>query len=327
MKVEKLITNTNNERKPEHDPQVIDVTSPQDVLQIDSSFQVRTLPPLKEFKVRWASVVTYLILHAGVIAGFWFFTWPAFLSGLILAYISGFIGISVGYHRLLTHKSFDTYNWVKYAHVFLAVIGMQLGPITWVRTHKIHHARADTDEDPHTQIYGWLWGLCGWLMLSHPKIGKSFLGRHLDLKDLTADKTIVFFEKHWFTIFLLSFVPLYFFGGISFVLWCGCFRAVYLSYFIWILNVSGHGTGARKFPTRDRSTNSLIISIASGGEGWHNNHHFMPSSARFGIFPGQLDIGFMWIKFLEMIGLAWNLKTPKTFAPEPAGPSPSMAGP
>jgi fatty-acid desaturase len=286
----------------------------------NNAFAIRPLPPLSEFKIRWSSVIIYSLLHAGVVAGFWFFSWPAFWIGLASGYIPGFIGISVGYHRLMAHKAFETYPAVKIFHLFLAAVGMQLGPITWVRTHVRHHARADTDEDPHTQIYGLFWGICGWLFLSHPRIGKSPLSRKLRMSELNSDPIVVFFEKHWFNIFLLSFVPLYLIGGWTFVCWVGCFRVVSQSYYIWILNALGHRTGRHTFPTYDRSTNSLIIALLSGGEGWHNNHHNFPASARFGLQWYQIDFGYMWICLLKKMGLAWNIKSPAIYAPDPTGP-------
>ncbi len=281
------------------------------------------LPDFSEFRLRWLPIVVYLVLHLSLIVGFWFFSWHAFWTGLISAYVCGYIGISVGYHRQVTHQSFQSNRAVLFFHLLLAALSMQLGPITWARTHKIHHSKSDTPEDPHAQIYGFWWGFCNWIFLSHKKIGQSPLKKLMKMETLRADPMMNFFEKHWFNIFLVSFIPLYFFGGWSWVIWAGCFRALYVSYFIWFLNVSGHGLGEHTFDTPDRSTNSFWVAIFSGGEGWHNNHHFMPGSARFGLNWKQVDIGFFWIRTLETLGLAWNVRTHKDLAPDPSGPAPS----
>jgi len=264
---------------------------------------------LKEFRVRWRVLVPLTLLHLGAIAAFWHFTWGAFSLAVLLWATTGVFGITVGYHRLLTHQSFETYPVVKWFHLFCASLTLQQGPISWVRLHRAHHAYSDTPADPHPQTYGFFFGHCGWAFLSHATIGRSEDVRRIP-RDLAGDPVIQFFENWHYPLFFASLVFFYLVGGLPYLLWAGCFRTAFTLHTTWSVNSLSHRIGYRNFATKDSSTNSRFVSLLTLGEGWHNNHHRYPSSAKQGMRLSEPDFSWAWIQFLRLIGLAWNVRVP-----------------
>ncbi len=277
-----------------------------------------TFPPFSEFKVRWPVLIVHTLMHAGSVWALWHFSLNGLVAGFALYFVT-MLGITAGYHRQLAHRSYDSVKVVTWFHAALASISLQLGPITWARMHRAHHVKSDTLEDPHPQIYGFWFGHMGWLLLSHPSIGRSELWRK-EPKDLTKDPVLVFLEKFNFPIFLLSMVALYYFGGLSLFLWAGCLRVTLTSHLVWFVNSIAHRFGTRRFETEDLSRNNFLVALTTLGEGWHNNHHRFPGSARQGLFLYEFDFTWLWLNFLKRLGLVWNLKTPASYAPPPTAP-------
>jgi fatty-acid desaturase len=286
----------------------------------DRSLEVgaHQFPSLREFKVRWPVAITHFLVHGGAVVAFWFVTPVALITCGILYFLT-MLGITVGYHRLLAHRSYECHAIVKWFHIAFASISLQLGPITWARMHRAHHARSDTIEDPHTQIFGFWFGHIGWVLLAHPQIGRSSLWKK-NPPDLMKDATLRFFEKFNFPLFLASLLILYYFGGLPMLLWAGCVRVVLTSHFVWFVNSLCHRFGSRRFSTSDWSLNNAFVAVFTLGEGWHNNHHRFQSSAKQGLFWYEPDISWLWLRFLQKIGLVWDLKTPAIYAPTPNSP-------
>jgi len=273
------------------------------------------LPPLSAFKIRWSILILLILVHIGAVAAFWFFTWPAFFTFLGLYVLTGMLGITVGYHRLLAHRSFETYRWVRAIHVLLGVLAMQLGPLTWARLHRAHHARSDGKDDPHPQIYGFWYGHMAWAFLSHPDIGKAGMWKE-SASDLRADPLLKILEKYYIPILAASLIALFAIGGWPFLLWAGAFRIVWVLHITWCVNSVCHRFGYRNFDTKDFSVNSWPIGLLAWGEGWHNNHHRYPNSARHGLRWFEIDASWLWIRMLKLVGLAWSIKTPALLAEE-----------
>lgn len=276
------------------------------------------LPPLREFRIRWPVVIVYGLVHLGALAAIWNFSWEAFWVGFVIFNITGCVGISAGYHRLFSHNSFQTYHFVRWFHALSGICALQLGPITWVRLHRIHHARTDTDEDPHTQKYGFLYGYAGWVFLSHKTIGRSPLKKSLKMTEMKSDPVLVWMDKNSLLIYGLSLLALFALGGWSYLFVAGFARTVILTHLTWLVNTWSHEWGSRRFETQDFSQNNPVVGILAWGEGWHNNHHFIPSSAAFGLKWYEIDLAYYWIRALEVLGLAWNVKTPSRLAPPPS---------
>lgn len=280
----------------------------------------RELPPLKEFRIRWPVLIAYAVIHLGAFAAPFFFTWEALFVGVGLWVLTGMLGISAGYHRLLAHKAYETHRWVRNIHATFGALALQLGPITWSRLHRIHHAKSDTIEDPHTQQFGFWYGHMGWSVLAHAVIGRSSLLK-LELKDLTNDWYLRFLDRYYLHLVLASLVVLFLVGGWPYLFWAGFARIAFLLHTTWLVNSVGHRWGYRNFNTKDTSVNQPLLAIFGWGEGWHNNHHRFPSSSQFGLKRFEFDITWQWLKLLKVCGLIWNVKTPASYAPPANGPS------
>lgn len=277
-------------------------------------------PSLREFKIRWPVLFVYAVIHIGAAFAPWFFSWPAFWATLFLWAATGMWGVSAGYHRLLSHRSYDTYHFVKWFHAFWGALSMQLGPITWARLHRTHHAKSDTIEDPHTQQFGFFFGHMGWTFLAHRNVGRSPLLKR-ELRDLTSDPILRFLEKYYLQLYVASLVGLWVIGGWPMLIWAGFLRTILLLHTTWAVNSIGHRWGSRRFETYDTSQNNAVLAPLTWGEGWHNNHHRFPNSAQFGLTKYEFDIGWVWIRFLKSMGLVWNVKTPSAYSPPPVGPA------
>lgn len=262
------------------------------------------------FRIRWQVLIPLGVLHLGAVVALFNFQLDAFLTFLALWLLTGMLGITVGYHRMLSHQAFETYPWVRGLHLFFAALTMQQGPIAWARIHRAHHQFSDTIRDPHPQLFGIFFGHLGWSFLAHREIGRSDIVRRIP-DDLINDPIVRFFETFWYPIFLASFLALYLVGGWPMLLWAGFFRTAFVLHITWSVNSLTHRWGYRNFETRDKSVNNWLVGILAWGEGWHNNHHQFPYSARHGIKWWEIDLSWLWIQLLKYFGLAWRVKTPR----------------
>lgn len=271
---------------------------------------------LRDFKIRWHVLIPLVVLHAGALAAFWFVDFYAIGVAVALWVITGMLGITVGYHRLLAHQALEMPRWLKRFHLFCGVLAFQLGPITWVRMHRAHHAYSDRLQDPHPQLFGFWYGHMGWTFLAHKEIGRGPRWKETP-QDLLQDPFVSWLERNVLWFFLGSLVLLYALGGLPLLLWAGFFRWAWVSHITWCVNSVGHRFGYRNFETNDQSTNHWLVALLAFGEGWHNNHHRFPSSAKQGLKFWEFDLSWQWIRLLKFFGLAWDVKTPAIYAPPP----------
>lgn len=272
-----------------------------------SEIQIKDEP---KYRIRWKVLVPLTLLHLGALAAPFFYSDTNLAVFLILWLVTGLFGITVGYHRLLAHRAFQTKSAVRAFHLACASISLQQGPISWVRIHRAHHKFADRIEDPHYQDNGFFFGHMGWSFLAHRQIGRSDLVKQLP-NDLKNDRLAIFFERWHYPIFLASLLLFYAIGGLGLLLWAGCLRTVFVMHITWSVNSITHRFGTRTHETRDKSTNHPVIAFLAWGEGWHNNHHRFPNSARQGLHRLEYDPSWYWIKFLSLCGLAWDIRLPK----------------
>jgi sn-1 stearoyl-lipid 9-desaturase len=266
--------------------------------------------------VNWITTIAMTGFHIGAVAAFFFIDYGAMFTALILYVISGGLGIGMAYHRLLTHRSYQTHKWIEYLLTLCGTLALEGGPIFWVATHRIHHQRSDRDGDPHTPREGGWWAHMGWIIhgegLHHDA---SVLARYVP--DLSRDKFHVALSTwHWMTNVVVGLVLLAF-GGIPYVLWGIAFRTTFGLHCTWLVNSATHMWGARRYATRDDSTNNWWVAALSFGEGWHNNHHAHPTSARHGLAWYEFDFNWVGISTLKALGLAWNVKVAKLKEPVP----------
>jgi stearoyl-CoA desaturase (delta-9 desaturase) len=226
------------------------------------------------------------------------------------------LGIGMAYHRLLTHRGYKTYKCIEYFLTMCGALALEGGPIFWVATHRIHHQKSDREGDPHTPREGTWWAHMGWVMtgqgLHHDA---SVLARYAP--DLSRDRFHVWLSSwHWISNIVVGLVLLVF-GGIPYVLWGIFFRTTWGLHSTWLVNSATHKWGSRRFQTRDDSTNNWWVALLTFGEGWHNNHHAHPTSARHGLAWYEIDLNYIGISLLRMCGLAWDVRLARIAQPVP----------
>ena len=253
------------------------------------------------------TTIAMTIFHAGAIAALFFVDGGAILAALVLYCVAGMLGIGMGYHRLLTHRGYATHKWLEYFLTWCGTLALEGGPIFWVATHRIHHQKSDREGDPHTPREGTWWAHMGWIVsgegLHHDA---SVLARYVP--DLVRDPVHVALSKWHWTSNVIVGLGLLAFGGLPYVLWGIFFRTTVGLHATWLVNSATHKWGARRFPTRDDSTNNWWVALLTFGEGWHNNHHAHPTSARHGLAWYEIDPNWVGIRTLQALGLVWNVK-------------------
>jgi stearoyl-CoA desaturase (delta-9 desaturase) len=220
-----------------------------------------------------------------------------------LAVVTG-LGTSFGYHRLLTHRSFETYAPIKTLALIAGAMAVPSRPIDWAARHLEHHAHADREGDPHSPLDGFLHAHVGWIFAVHPAPRERYCRRLLEDRLVVAvDSTAEF----WFLSGLILPVLI---DGWRGLVWGGLVRIAVHNQMMFAVNSVCHSLGSRDFDTKDGSRNNLFVSLLSFGEGWHNNHHAFPSMAVHGIGPGQPDPTGLLIRLLDRFGLIWDVKRP-----------------
>jgi stearoyl-CoA desaturase (delta-9 desaturase) len=262
-------------------------------------------------QISWLTAAVFLIFHILGIAALFFFTWPAAITALVLYWLSLTLGIGMGYHRLLTHRGYKIPKWLEYSFAVCGTLALEGGPIFWVGTHRIHHQKSDQPGDPHSPRDGGWWAHVLWMILGQANhANTALMSRYAP--DLAKDRFYVWLNNyHWVPLTVLGLVLLAV-GGVPVVLWAIFLRVSIGLHVTWAVNSATHMWGYKRFATRDDSRNNWLVALLSFGEGWHNNHHAHPTSARHGLAWYELDISWLQIKLLEKLGLARNVKVAKT---------------
>jgi fatty-acid desaturase len=260
-------------------------------------------PFLNREGINWTSVIAFSVFHAGAAVALFFFTWPAFFMALALYWISLSFGIGMGYHRLLTHRSYEVPKLVEYFLSICGTLALEGGPISWVATHRVHHRFADKEGDPHSPREGKWWAHLIWMLVgdaTHCNVEEA--ARYAP--DLVKSPFHVWLTRfHWVPLAILSILLLTF-GGLPFLFWGLFVRVTVAHHATWMVNSLTHFWGGRRFATRDDSRNNSLVAFMSFGEGWHNNHHAHPTSARHGLAWYEVDITWITIWALRQVGIA-----------------------
>jgi stearoyl-CoA desaturase (Delta-9 desaturase) len=239
-----------------------------------------------------------------------------------LMYVVSGLGVTVGYHRLLTHRAFQTHKWVEYAFAIVGGLAVQGRVIDWVADHRKHHAHTDEEGDPHSPHAGQAAGIRGALRgLYHAHVGWLFSeqGRARPDKyarDLYEDPGMRRIHRRFQWIVLATFLIPFalgfgltgsLHGALTALFWGGLVRISMLHHVTWSINSVCHFFGTRRFATEDHSTNVFWLALPSFGESWHHNHHAFPRSAFHGLRPWELDPSALVVRALRRLGLAWNV--------------------
>jgi len=266
----------------------------------------KALKNIENSRLNWSTILAVATFHLLAIAALFFFSWQNLLIAGVLFWISGSLGIGLGYHRLLTHRGFKTPKWFEYFLTVCGTLALQSGPISWVTTHRLHHAFTETDKDPHAVTKGLYWAHIGWIFRGTGQSHSEAVMRRY-APDLMKDRIHITLNKYyWFPSVILG-LGLLWFGGVGSVLWGIFLRTVLTWQTTWLVNSATHAWGHRRFETSDSSTNNAFVAILTFGEGWHNNHHAFPRSAKHGLIWWEIDINWLQILLLEKIGLVTDV--------------------
>lgn len=281
--------------------------------------RTHTLDETHAFRWRnidWSNFLGIAGLHVGCILAFFpmFFTWTGLLIAVGLWWLCGGWGICIGYHRLLTHRSFHTPKWFEHFLAALGTMNWQGGPIRWVGVHRIHHKESDGEHDPHSPQHGFTWAHMFWTVMKDGHIDPKTV-----TKDLQKDAVIRFLDR-WFylpqialgiALFALGWWILgTWTGGMSWLVWGIAVRTVFGYHATWFVNSAAHTWGYRNFKTADGSKNNWWVALISFGEGWHNNHHAQQRSAAHGMRWWEIDPSYWTIRVFELVGLARRVVRP-----------------
>lgn len=290
--------------------------------------------------LRWDYLVPIASLHALALLACvpWLFSWTGLISFALGINFFGQLGVPIGYHRLLTHRSFKTPRWLERSFVVLALCSAQNTPARWVAWHRMHHQHSDAPDDPHSPLIAFFWSHLGWLFFE--KGGTHGAGAYYKYaRDVLDDRFYMHLEKHRSTSILIYLAhALLFFVvgllvgraagdwsagmqfGLSFLVWGVVVRTVYVWHITWAVNSLSHIFGYRNYETADESRNNWFVAAITGGEGWHNNHHHDPTSASVQHRWWELDLNYYIIKVLEWTGLATDVVSIKQRRGKPSRP-------
>lgn len=252
-------------------------------------------------------------LHLIALLGFYYYTAASILSFFVFYLITG-LGITVGFHRLLTHRSFKTPSFMLNILATAGSLAAQGGPLFWVSVHRLHHQCSDQDGDPHDSRLGFFWSHIGWILFSE----KILLADPKPLQHLAGHTWLRWLDRHFLLLQLLLVVILFAvtyaiageYDAIAMIVWAVPIRIIAVLHSTWLTNSAAHLWGYRSFDTDDHSRNCWWVALLTLGEGWHNNHHAYPFSARHGLKFWELDLSWWFICGLQRIGMAWDVKLP-----------------
>jgi fatty-acid desaturase len=257
----------------------------------------------KRIGVNWFTAVILALFHIGAVAALFMFSWRNLAVAAILYYVATGLGISMGYHRLHTHRSYKVPLWLEYFFALCGSLTLEGGPIFWVATHRLHHQYSDLPGDPHSPNDGAFWSHVGWILFGETNHNNTKLMSKY-APDLARHPFYVWLnDYHWIpgTVLGLALLAI---GGLPMMLWGICLRVVVGLHATWLVNSATHMWGGRRFATRDGSRNNWWVAAISFGEGWHNNHHAHPTSARHGLAWYEFDPSWLLVKALRFFGVA-----------------------
>ena len=278
-------------------------------------------------RIAWIDAIGLAAIHLLALLAFvpWLFSWTGVIVAFIGLHVFGTLGIGLCFHRLLTHRAFACPKWLEHTLAILGLCCLQDTPARWVAIHRQHHHHADEQSDPHSPLVHFLWSHVGWMIFKNKDTTRlRVVSRYA--KDILRDPFYTRLEKNfiwvrwvlltWCGFFVAGFLVELLCGasaiealqfGLSLLIWGVFVRTVLVWHITWSVNSVTHLWGYRNYETDDLSRNNLIVGIISSGEGWHNNHHAHPSSARVGHRWWELDVTWQVIRMLAALGLARDI--------------------
>jgi stearoyl-CoA desaturase (delta-9 desaturase) len=281
-------------------------------------------------RIVWSYAVTVGVYHALALLALlpWFFSWTGVGLAIGGIYVFGSLGINLCYHRILTHRGLVCPKWLEHGFAILGVCSMQDTPARWVAVHRRHHEHADRQDDPHSPLVSFIWGHTGWMLVKNRDLtGLGIYDRYA--KDVLRDpfyrrleRTLLYpviVVASWAIFFLAGFAAGLAVGdsassavrfGASLLIWGVFVRTVVVWHITWSVNSLAHLWGYQNYATGEYSRNNWLVALLTMGEGWHNNHHADPRSARHGHRWWEVDPIYLFVTVLEAAGLAHDVCRP-----------------
>jgi stearoyl-CoA desaturase (delta-9 desaturase) len=278
-------------------------------------------------RIRWSYLTGVAGIHALALLALFpaLFRWSSVAAVPIGWYVFGMLGINLCYHRLLTHRAFRCGSRLEHFLALLGICCLQDTPVHWVAAHRLHHQHSDEQPDPHSPLVSFFWSHLGWLWVENSELDEfETLQRYV--KDLLRDRFYVRVERwsFWGTVILAQWVMFFLlgaaigwfqthryeealWGGTSMLVWGVFVRTVVVWHITWSVNSVTHLWGSRRYDTNESSRNNWVIGLLSHGEGWHNNHHAQPRAAAHGHRWWEVDVTYLTIRLLALLGLAWDV--------------------
>ncbi|QDU95315.1 acyl-CoA desaturase [Lignipirellula cremea] len=264
--------------------------------------------------IDWYVMGWVVILHMGALAAPFFFTWQAVVVALVMHWITGGIGICLGYHRLFTHGSFRTFRPVQWAIASIGGLAGEGSILNWVADHRKHHAHSDQEGDPHSPREGLAWSHILWLARAYTPEQLATHHRRW-APDLLKDPVLMFIGRMFLPMqiaFGLAMLGIGyaiggFYFGMSLLTWGVFLRLVGVMHSTWFVNSASHVWGYVNYKTTDDSKNNWWVALVTYGEGWHNNHHAYPRMANHGHRWWEIDVTFWAIRTMQCLGIAWDV--------------------
>lgn len=283
-------------------------------------------------RILWENLIPFLVFHSLLPFAFSpsIFSWwgVAFLP--IGNYLFCSLGIGAGYHRLLTHRGFQCPKWFEYTLATLGMCSLQDSPVRWALVHRIHHQHSDHQPDPHTPMAGIFWSHVGWMFVENRELDSAVMYDRY-ARDLLKDRYYFWMQRggRWVIVYLAHALAItamgFLFGwlqsedfsiatniALQWFMWGVIYRTVFTWHVTAAINSAAHVWGYRNYETRENSRNNWLCGLLTNGEGWHNNHHADPRSAKHGHRWWELDLTYATLCLCERIGLVWNVARPNS---------------
>lgn len=262
---------------------------------------------MQKARFGWFVSIPFFAVHVvavvGVIVGGW--SWSGLALAVALHYVKMF-GVTGGFHRYFSHRTYRTSRAFQFFLAFLAMTSFQKGVLWWAAHHRGHHKFSDTPDDVHSfRDYGFWYSHVGWILDRNTEATEE-----ARIPDLMRYPELRWLNRYHLVPGLVLAGVLYAAGGWHAALWGTFVSTVFTWHGTFIVNSLAHCFGRRRYVTTDESRNSLLISLVTMGEGWHNNHHYYPRSTRQGFFWWEVDATFYILKALSWVGLVWDLHEP-----------------
>ena len=268
----------------------------------------------------WSVIIGMTAFHVACLGVIWVGVSATALWVAFAMYVLRGMGVTAGFHRLLAHRSFKTNRVVQFILAFFGSLAVQGGPLWWVAHHREHHAETDTEADIHSPVTRGMWAAhMGWMMTE-----ESFNEKVTNYRDLHKFPEIKMLQRYYVWLIVFQIAALYLLGswlaasnpalgtsGAQLVVWGFFISTVFTWHVTFMVNSVCHRYGQQPYDTGDASTNNIFIGLLGFGEGWHNNHHYYPNSARHGLRWWQIDTTWYLLKVLSWVRLVSDLKVPK----------------